>query len=236
MLLAFTGIIVILTFNGFKKTGATHPRYTELPPAPEVPYSYQVSAVNMVGEGPKAGPVLATPVVSAPPSGVYGVGVSGDTRNNHPLNGKKLAYRFRATTTSTPTTIRISERGKGGANTYSNGDGSTIRATIQTDNGGYPSGTVLATAEWNPGNPSGNWEVWPPHTFTSAVSLTSGQLYHIVFENLNADPAANYISLNTLFTYKTIPDKPLFGSDYATLYPSTTESTRTLLLQMPNVL
>ncbi|HYM64989.1 MAG TPA: hypothetical protein VES68_00670 [Candidatus Sulfotelmatobacter sp.] len=170
---------------------------------------------------PTSQPTLTPTPVASGQTGIYGVGVSGDTRNNHQIGTSshyKVDYRFRATTSSIPSTITVSERGKGGYNTYSGGNGGTIRATIQTDNAaGLPSGTVLATTQWNPGNPSGNWEVWPIHTLSGASTLNKGQLYHIVFENVSSDPNNNWISLNALYTYGQPASKPIFGNDYALL-------------------
>ncbi len=77
---------------------------------------------------------------------------------------------------------------------------------------------------WLPGNPAGNWEVWTPLTFQSPATLTAGSLYHLVFDNIAADPVANWISLNMLFTFgaTSTPRQAAFSDDFATFYASPT--------------
>lgn len=159
-----------------------------------------------------------------PPTAViYGSGVSGDSRANEQIGAAlnaKLAYRFRATG-GQATSIRVQERG---GTTYSGGNGGTIQASIQTDNAGVPSGTILGSVTWVPGNPAGNWEVWPVHTFSAPIALTAGTLYHLVFKNTAVDPINNWISLNMLYTFGTMPTprQPAFSDDFATLYAQPT--------------
>ncbi len=166
--------------------------------------------------------------VDAPPAvtGVYG-SAQGDSRNNKPIGSTqraRLAYRFRATTTSAATTLRVQQRGLGGGATYSGGDGGTIGVSIQPDSGGEPSGTILSSLTLNPGNPTGNWEVWTLLTFPSPATLSNGQIYHVVFENVSADPVTNYISLNALFYWggPYTPRQPTWSDDYAVLYAEPT--------------
>ncbi len=161
----------------------------------------------------------AAPAATRP----YG-SAQGDSRNNFrigDINGARLAYRFRASTSSAATTLRVQQRGGSG---YSLGDGGTITVSIQADLGGVPSGTDLASLTFSPGNPAGNWEVWTPLAFPAPATLTAGALYHIVFDNTAADPAANYISLNALFYWggPFTPRQPTFSDDYALLYATPT--------------
>jgi hypothetical protein len=156
---------------------------------------------------------------------VYGPGIAADSRANQQVgwtNRARVAYRFRATVTGQATNLRVQERG---GNVYSGGDGGTIKASIQSDDNGIPSGTVLASVTWSPGNPVGAWEVWPQHTFDAPASLTAGTRYHLVFENVGTDPVANYISLNMLFTFgpTTTRRYAAYSEDFAALYamPST---------------
>ena len=111
----------------------------------------------------------------------------------------RLAYRFRASTSSAVTSIRVQQRGYGGGNTYSGGNGGTIRVSIQADAGGVPSGTTLSSLTFAPGNPAGNWEVWSKLSFPAPATLTAGRLYHVVFDNVSASPTTNWISVNVLF-------------------------------------
>lgn len=164
----------------------------------------------------------APPRDPAPVSGPYG-SVQGDSRNNHEIghDDNRLAYRFRASTTSAVESLRVQQRGLGGAETYSGGDGGTITATIQTDDHGKPSGTILSSLTFVPGNPAGNWETWPLLTFPSPATLTAGQLYYVVFENIDPAPDSNWISLNVLFYWGSdSPRQPTLSDDYAVLYAS----------------
>ena len=162
-------------------------------------------------------PVPAPAPAPAPVSvgTAYG-SVQGDTRNNHVIGGSeraRLSFRFRATTTSSATSLKVQQRGGSG---YSAGDGGTIRASIQTDSGGLPSGTALGSLSFSPGNPSGNWETWPERTFPTPVPLVKGTLYHIVFENTSAAQTSNYISLNDLYLFNGAdPRQPVVGDDFA---------------------
>jgi hypothetical protein len=168
-------------------------------------------------------PARPSPVPIAAP-GPYG-SVQGDSRNNHEIgrDDNRLDYRFRASTTSAVETIRVQQRGLGGGNTYSGGDGGTIRASIQTDDRGEPSGTILSSLTFNPGNPAGDWEDWTLLTFPSPATLTEGKLYHVVFDNVDPAPDVNWISLNELFYWGRLsPRQPMFSDDFAVLYASPT--------------
>jgi hypothetical protein len=91
--------------------------------------------------------------------------------------------------------------------------------TIQTDDGGVPSGKVLASLTFSPGNPSGSWEVWDRLTFPDPATLNDGRLYHLVFANVAADPVHDFISLNDMYYWGSeSPRQPTFGNDFAVLY------------------
>lgn len=187
-------------------------------------------------------PPVVTPPITPPitppaaPAGVYGTGISGDSRSNHQIgwtNKAKLDYRFRSRG-GTVKSIKVQERGGPSHEAvptygYSWGNGGTIKASIQGDNAGLPSGAVLTSVTWSPGNPvkadghtpSSDWEKWPEHVFVMPVSLTPNGLYHLVFENVAADQVGNYISLNVLYTMGTVSSKPrqaAFSDDFAVLY------------------
>lgn len=182
---------------------------------------------------PPVTPPVTPPVVPPTTTGAYGTGLSGDSRNNHQIgwtNRAKLDYRFRARG-GTVQSVRFQERGGPSHDAvptygYSWGNGGTIRASIQSDNGaGLPSGNILGSVSWSPGNPAGDWEVWTLHSFPSPFDLTPGGLYHLVAENVAADPVGNYISFNMLFHYGSTPTprNAAFTDDFAALYaaPST---------------
>ena len=63
--------------------------------------------------------------------------------------------------------------------------------TVQTDNGGVPSGDVLASREfqWSDANGSN----FPLFRFGSPARLTAGQRYHLVFNNIDSSPASSWM-------------------------------------------
>ena len=167
---------------------------TTLPPIVLQPGdSITISAAPAVVPPP---PVVVPPTTPPSVPAVYGSGIGGDTRNNHRLDGTSLSFRFRSSG-GIPHSIKVSERTGSG---YSIGTGGTIRASLQADSAGKPSGTVIASVDWSPGNP-GTDERWPEHVFVGGSALTKGALYHVVFANIDPSPAANYISLNALYTF-----------------------------------
>ena len=126
-----------------------------------------------------------------------------------------MSHRFRASTSSSLTAIAINQRGGPG---YSDGNGGSIKISVQTSSAGKPSGKTLASLTITPGNPSGHWERQTTYRFPSPAKLTRGQLYHIVFSNVNASPGSNYISLNEAFQYaSSAPRQPMFSDDFAVL-------------------
>jgi hypothetical protein len=199
-------------------------------PSPTPTPTFSPTPVPTPNATPTPNPIPTPTPVSTPPTpptwngGAYG-SVQGDSRNNHQVGqqNNRLAFRFRASTSSAVESIRVQQRGLGGGNSYSGGDGGTIRASIQTDNAGKPSGTILSSLTFRPGNPSGSWEVWTKLTFPSPATLNAGQLYHVVFDNVDAAPNSNWISINILFYWGgQTPRQPTFSDDYAVLYASPT--------------
>lgn len=91
---------------------------------------------------------------------------------------------------------------------YGAGTGGTWQVTVQTDDATArhaPSGSVVATASLAP------TEVFPVIRFDPAPALTAGELYHVVFANMDADPEANYASVNGIFMYQpTTPRQAAF--------------------------
>ena len=173
----------------------------------------------------------ANPPTMAPgaPSGPgYGSGIGADSLANTQIGGSLCecsnnasSYRFRATTTSKLDTIRIYLIDGSG---YAGGTGGTLSITVQTDDGSAlhaPSGTVLASTSYKPGNPGPNF---PAISWSSPASLTAGQLYHIVFKNIDAHPTANFVSIDSLFSYGATlsPQQPRFAdADWGQLMSTT---------------
>jgi hypothetical protein len=156
-----------------------------------------------------------------PPSGVtgiYGSAFGMDSKNNLYIGGganQKVSHRFRAGTDANLRTIAFNQRG--GPN-YSGGNGGSIEVSIQTNDNGKPSGNVLSSLTFNPGNPGVHWENHEVLTFPDPASLNQGQIYHVVFRNVGASPASNFISANEAFQFNPIdPRQPGFSDDYAVL-------------------
>lgn len=155
-----------------------------------------------------------TPSASAGGTAFWGSAIYADTKANLRVDGNRVAHRFRASTTSTITSVRWQERGGSG---YSSGTGGRIRLSLQADAGSGPSGAIIGTpGTFGPKVPSGGIF----DAVTMSGSVVKGQLYDIVFENLDPSPASNYISVNETFVYTAIsPRQARFAdSDYAVLY------------------
>jgi len=151
--------------------------------------------------------VLAAPAQNP---GFYGSGLNADDLGNQLIGwntavdvvNRKASIRVRATHTGTLASIRpkfIWSTVKGG---YGAGTGGNIVIQIQTDDGSsnhLPSGTVLASLQYNQPITMGSY--FPLLTFSNPATLTAGQLYHVVFTNVDPDPQTNYISLDHLFMW-----------------------------------
>lgn len=186
-----------------------------------------------VGEAPLEHEIIriwALPLVAVPPSpppssgGVtrplYGAGINADSKAN--IQGGpegKIAHTFVAQTDADLETVGFQARG--GA-VYSGGDGGSYDIGLfATDSAGRPTGSALATATWTPGNP-GTWTTYPVVTWSSPFTTTKGTRYAVVFENTDAMPLVNYVSINELFMFSNSPipggqgRQPLFNdNDYA---------------------
>ena len=149
---------------------------------------------------------------------MYGSALAMDDKNNYQVgwrDNEAVSHRFRAGTSSTLNSVAFVQRGGIG---YSAGNGGRMQISVQTDSGGIPSGDVLASLTFSPGNPSGNWENKEALTFPNPAQLTKGVLYHIVFRNPDSSGATNYISVNEVYQYLALADRqPYFSNDFAVL-------------------
>jgi hypothetical protein len=156
-----------------------------------------------------------------PPATVYGTGINADSLSNSVVGGsgnRRVAYRFRAGTSSRLDSIRIYLASGSG---YSGGNGGSLEISVQTDSGTSshePSGNVLASVTVRPGNPISIGNL-PLISFSSPASLTAGQLYHVVFRDVDPSPTSNYVSVNGLFTFadQTVWQPALANADWANL-------------------
>src|SRR5450756_1883623 len=123
-----------------------------------------------------SGPSAPSPATT----GIYGVGITGDTLANAQVGGPasgapntQIGFKCTAAVTDTLVSFREAVVGNGAVG-YGCGHGGTLRVTIQTDDGsGFPSGTILATKDLVD-KPSG----LPQYSFASLPLLTKGKVYH----------------------------------------------------------
>lgn len=160
-------------------------------------------------------PVVAMLLVGLAPretvSGLYGPGIGMDSLNNTQVGGPNnvsTSYRFRAATSSMLNSVRVYIIGPTHAG-YGAGTGGTWQVTVQADDGTAdhaPSGTVLATTSFQP------VDDFPVISWSSPATLAAGQLYHVVFKNVDPDPTANYASVDGIFMYQpTVPRQAAFS-------------------------
>jgi hypothetical protein len=159
----------------------------------------------------------------------YGSGFGSDGLGNTIVGGPYryvVSYRFRARHTGYLKSVRVYLIPD--APGYARGTGGRLLISVHADDGSVvhqPTGPMLAryTIE-KPLAATGAARVFPRVTFNSPVWLVSGRLYHIVFTNVDANPSANYLSVNALWQQKPgNPAQPLIpDTDWAALYRYTT--------------
>lgn len=160
---------------------------------------------------PAPAPTPTPAPTQAPVSGVYGSAIGMDSLNNTEVGGpsaQATSYRFRATTSSLLSSVRVYIMGPENAG-YGAGTGGTWEVTVRPDDGTAahaPAAAVLARTTFVPKTGL------PLVTFPQPASLTAGRLYHVVFRNIDPDPVHNFASLNGVFMYQpTSPRQPAFS-------------------------
>lgn len=136
-------------------------------------------------------------------SGCYGSGIGADSLANTVVGGQYnavVSYRFRAEHAGSLLSVVLylipDHAG------YAAGTGGTIRVSVNTDDGTpahNPSSTVLASYVITNALTLTPSRYFPLIAFPVAPTLVSGQLYHIVFTNVDASPASNYLSVDGLY-------------------------------------
>ncbi|MFA6003657.1 MAG: right-handed parallel beta-helix repeat-containing protein, partial [Elusimicrobiota bacterium] len=173
-------------------------------------YHYRVKSRDAAGNLATSGDFSFTTTAAAVPAGYYGSGVNADDLGNQVIGwntandtcNRVASLRIRAKYSGTLQSIRpkfIWSDVKAG---YGLGNGGNILIQIQTDDGTgnhAPSGATLASLQYDAPITNGNH--FPLLTFAAPANLTAGQLYHIVFTNVAADPTANWVSLDHLFMW-----------------------------------
>jgi len=140
----------------------------------------------------------------------YGPGLGSDGLANTVVGGPDanlVSFRFRAGHTGSLQQIHVYLMQEHAG--YSAGTGGQLQVTVNTDDGTpahNPSGTVLATYLLNNPSAAAPSIYFPIFVFSAPPSLVEGQLYHIVFTDVDPSPTANYLSVNAL--YYEIPATP----------------------------
>lgn len=131
---------------------------------------------------------------------VYGSGIAADSLANTQVGGTscgcpnlRSSFRFEAVDGGELEAIRIYVIA--GEEGYAAGTGGVIEASIRTDDGTAahnPTDEVLGTA-------TVPHEAFPRLEFDPPIQLETGQLYHVVFTNVDPEPTENYVSINSLY-------------------------------------
>lgn len=151
-----------------------------------------------------------TVLPAAQATGFYGSRVNADDLANQIVGwntavdscNKAASCRMRAEHTGKLKAIRPKFIWSDVKSGYAAGNGGTIQIQIQTDDGTsnhFPSGVTLASLVYDKPITAGNH--FPLLTFSSPASLVAGQLYHIVYTNVAADPTVDWVSLDHLYMW-----------------------------------
>jgi Putative Ig domain len=154
--------------------------------------------------------VQVDPGSSGSQSTFYGPGINADALNNVRVGPiPAVSYRFVSNHTGTLSQIRFYLIVNASKSGYNAGTGGTLLIQLETDDGSTshnPSGLVLGSATIP--NPS---VTFPAVVLSPAPHLTAGNLYHVVFTNIDADPTANYVSVDDLYmAHPSTPMQPAF--------------------------
>ena len=168
----------------------------------------------------------------------------GPAANGHVTNlsnttigpNKMTSFRFRASRGGAISTLQLYWQGGSG---YAAGNGGNIRVTICNDdnsNNHYPNlGSVVAEFWFRPGKNTGS--IFDPMRPTGGGSLMAGRLYHIVCENRDPNPTANYFSNNSRACYHSTgarPNRMAALTDCETIYNPVGSGWRSLTVNYSN--
>jgi hypothetical protein len=159
--------------------------------------------------------IVITSSANAWKSPTYGAGVGSDGLCNTTIGPwqHKVSYRFRATHSGVlrQAMIYLIPDRSG----YAGGTGGTIQVSINTDDGSaahHPSGTSLATYYIsNAASLPSPQRYFYVMKFSNPPTLNAGQVYHMIFQNVDGNPNSNFISVDTLYessTQSSIPPAP----------------------------
>jgi hypothetical protein len=176
-----------------------------------------VVAVACSSSGSNGGSTATSAAAGSLRSGSF---VQADALGNTVIGGSdrtSLAFRFRATWTGSVSAIRCYViKNVNGRSGYSSGTMGTMRVALESDSGGrrhVPSGKRLASATFRPSERG----FFPEVRFDKAAHVVAGRLYHVVFTNIDSDPASNYVSINALYSDSRLGRGPAVPDDLAVL-------------------
>lgn len=187
-------------------------------------------AASQPGNGGQAAPQSAAAAQAAAPvtaaaaaPGIYGPGIQSvslqETAVGKYASNVQCGLRFRARHTGSIASVLqylIWSTAKSGYNAGTGG--SAFRVELRADDGSsshLPSSQVLASTTY--ANPM-QGSHFPVIQFDSPAQVQKGQIYHIVYTNLDSDPASNWCSVDNLigaYGKVTKPLQPGLGDIFA---------------------
>lgn len=168
----------------------------------------------------------------------------GPAANGHVTNlsnttigpNKYTSFRFRAQRGGQVSTLQLYWQGGSG---YAAGNGGNIKVTICNDDGTnnhFPNlGSVVGTFWFEPKRNTGS--IFDAMRPTGTTTLVAGRLYHIVCENMDSNPHANYFSNNSRGVYHSTgarPNRMAALTDCETLYNPVGSGWRSLTVGYSN--
>jgi hypothetical protein len=155
-------------------------------------------AINVVAAASQS---ITSPASASPQYYGSGIGTDGLANTTVGPNGNMVSYRFRAKHSGAvqQALIYLIPDHTG----YAGGNGGKTLVTLNTDDGTTahnPSTTVLASYVMTNVNslPSPD-RYFYKLKFSSPPTLTGGQIYHMVFKNIDSNPATNFLSVDALY-------------------------------------
>jgi len=148
--------------------------------------------------------------------GYYGSGLQFDALDNFPIQYADVDYRFRAVESGAVNSFiwwnqnGITDSGQDLCPHYGCGNGGTIQICIYPDDGTanhfYTGAPLACVTHYGDLRTTNHIRT---DTFSVPPILTAGTLYHLHWTNLDADPVANFISVNNTVVFTpTVPMQP----------------------------
>jgi hypothetical protein len=132
---------------------------------------------------------------------IYGCAINSLCLTNYKVDVEDVSFKFKAQHTGSISAIRVYIMT--GVVGYGAGNYGTFLVTLRHDSTSNhtPAQTYMTSMTHNCINDAGLGTGFPLLTFNSSVHVDSGSIYHVVFHNIDPDPANNYSSVNTLALY-----------------------------------